>query len=166
MRVPEYRSISKCCAVLLVAAALGVTAVCFVGSGSGRLVADEPRAASEQQQRQCLELLLEIQTLRAQIQQLNEKLELLSQRAHLLARQMIAESDGEVAPEASVNDKYSHLLRKIAVPEDQPGYGDFYDYGYWSGTSWHGHTDLPPGYWVYVFPHWYIWRDCHTQPQQ
>ncbi len=76
-----------------------------------------------------------------------------------------AGDDGKVAPKASVDDKYSHLLRKIAVPEDRGFYGEFYDWGYWSGTSWQGHTDLPPGYWVYVFPHWYIWRDRQDEQQ-
>ena len=52
--------------------------------------------------------------------------------------------------------KYSGLLRKIKVEKDQGSYGEFYDYGYWSGTAWAGYKDLPPGYWVYVAPNWYI----------
>jgi hypothetical protein len=58
--------------------------------------------------------------------------------------------------------KYSKLLRKIEVQEDQSTYGEFYDYGYWSGTSWRGHRDLPPGYWVYVAPHWYIFGEARS----
>lgn len=58
---------------------------------------------------------------------------------------------------ASVNGKYYNLLRTIYVPSDQNSYGNFYEWGYWSGSSWKGHTNLPPGYWVYVYPNWYIW---------
>ncbi len=56
--------------------------------------------------------------------------------------------------------KYSELLRKIDVEKDRNSYGEFHDYGHWSGTSWAGHSDLPPGYWVYVAPNWYIFADA------
>ena len=55
--------------------------------------------------------------------------------------------------------RYSTLLRQIHVPADRETYGDFYDWGYWSGTAYAGHNDLPPGYWVYLFPNWYIFKD-------
>lgn len=166
MRVSMYRYVSTCCVVLVVLGALGAAAVCVVGIGPTPLAADEPRAASEKQEKECLELLGEVQQLRAEVERLNDELSRLSQKANQLARKAFAGDDGKVAPKASVDDKYSHLLRKIAVPEDQGFYGDFYDWGSWSGTSWRGHTDLPPGYWVYVFPHWYIWRDCQEGQQQ
>jgi hypothetical protein len=60
---------------------------------------------------------------------------------------------------ASVNGKYRKLLRKFKVAEDRGSYGDFTDYGYYTGTSWRGHVNLPPGYWVYVYPNWYIWGE-------
>ena len=60
----------------------------------------------------------------------------------------------------SVHGKYRVLLRKIHVPQDTNAYGKFTDYGMYTGDSWAGYTKLPPGYWVYVYPHWYIWRDC------
>lgn len=60
---------------------------------------------------------------------------------------------------ASVNGKYYNLLRTIYVPSDQSSYGDFYDWGHYTGSSWKGHTNLPAGYWVYVYPNWYIWGD-------
>jgi hypothetical protein len=56
--------------------------------------------------------------------------------------------------------RYSTLLKKIEVPNDQVSYGDFCDYGYYSGTSYAGFSDLPPGYWVYLAPHWYIYKDA------
>jgi hypothetical protein len=60
----------------------------------------------------------------------------------------------------SVGGKYRVLLRKIHVPQDKASYGLFSDYGMYTGDSWAGYNNLPPGYWVYVYPHWYIWRDC------
>ena len=56
--------------------------------------------------------------------------------------------------------KYRELLREIDAEGDRASYGEFYDYGHWSGTSWAGHTDLPPGYWVYVAPNWYIFAEA------
>jgi hypothetical protein len=63
------------------------------------------------------------------------------------------------APEvrASVNGKYYNLLSTLYVPQDQGSYGDFYEWGYWSGTSYAGYSNLPAGYWIYVYPNWYIW---------
>ena len=40
----------------------------------------------------------------------------------------------------------------------------FHDFGFWGGTEWRNHKGLPPGHWVYVYPHWYIWRDCTQKP--
>ena len=56
--------------------------------------------------------------------------------------------------------KYNHLLRRIEVKQDRARYGDFYDWGYWAGKSWAGHTDLPPGYWVYLAPDWCIFESA------
>jgi hypothetical protein len=73
---------------------------------------------------------------------------------------------GVVPAQASVNGKYSDLLKVINVPGDQASYGQFNDWGHWTGTSWAGHNNLPPGYWVYVAPNWYIWgKQGAAQPQ-
>jgi hypothetical protein len=58
---------------------------------------------------------------------------------------------------ASVNGKYSNLLMTLYVPQDQASYGSFYDWGYYTGTSYAGYNNIPPGYWVYVYPNWYVW---------
>jgi hypothetical protein len=58
---------------------------------------------------------------------------------------------------ASVNGKYSNLLMTLSVPQDQASYGNFYDWGYYTGTSYAGYNNIPPGYWVYVYPNWYVW---------
>ena len=59
---------------------------------------------------------------------------------------------------ASTANRYDTLLRTIDAPDDRASYGDFCNYGYWTGTSYAGHDDLPPGYWVYVAPKWYIFK--------
>ena len=65
----------------------------------------------------------------------------------------------DVPEQATVGGKYSGLLRKIEVADDEKTYGKFKDYGRYTGTSWKGHKDLPAGYWVYVAPNWYIWKN-------
>jgi len=62
-------------------------------------------------------------------------------------------------PAAHVSGKYAKLLRKIKVEGDLGGYGKFNDYGHHPACNWGGYTNLPGGYWVYVYPHWYIWGE-------
>ena len=62
-------------------------------------------------------------------------------------------------PAPGSRSRYGTLLRKLEIPADQATFGDFCDYGYWSGTQYAGHDDLPPGYWVYLAPNWYIFKD-------
>jgi HEAT repeat protein len=64
-----------------------------------------------------------------------------------------------IPAKAHVDGKYQKLLRRIRVPRDKQNYSDFSDYGHYEGNEWAGYTDLPPGYWVYVYPHWYIWAE-------
>jgi hypothetical protein len=66
--------------------------------------------------------------------------------------------EGTRITRASVQGKYSKLLRRISVPEDK-GQGEFVDYGKYSPGSYGGYDNLPAGYWVYVYPHWYIWSE-------
>jgi len=40
----------------------------------------------------------------------------------------------------------------------QGDYGEFKDYGAFDGTEWASYKGLPKGNWVYVYPHWYIWK--------
>jgi hypothetical protein len=65
---------------------------------------------------------------------------------------------------AAVDGKYRRLLKKIEVRSDITSYGDFKDYGHWDGASYSGHSDLPTGYWVLVYPNWYIWGDIVETP--
>ena len=64
-----------------------------------------------------------------------------------------------IPAKAHVDGKYQKLLRRIRVPRDKQNYSAFSDYGHFEGTEWAGYTNLPTGYWVYVYPHWYIWEE-------
>jgi hypothetical protein len=66
---------------------------------------------------------------------------------------------GHCPPKAHANGKYARLLRKIRVPQDRASYGDYRDYGHSATPEWHGHKGIPTGYWVYVYPDWYIWAE-------
>jgi hypothetical protein len=60
---------------------------------------------------------------------------------------------------ATCNKKYSKLLRKFNVEVDRLEEGMFSDYGYWEGAAkYGGHTNVPAGYWVYVYPDWYVFE--------
>ena len=65
----------------------------------------------------------------------------------------------EARRKASLNNKYRRLQKKIEVPGDLQSFGGFYEYGIWEGRAYAGHTGLPSGYWVYVYPSWYIWGE-------
>ena len=65
----------------------------------------------------------------------------------------------EALKKATAGGKYQMLLRQFKVADDKNSYGDFTDYGAYSGTDYAGFKDLPVGHWVYVAPYWYIWRD-------
>jgi hypothetical protein len=61
----------------------------------------------------------------------------------------------------TVGGKYSDLLHKIPCPEDKSDHGNFEDWSNggkkWEKTEYQDYTDLKPGYWVWVYPHWYVW---------
>lgn len=59
---------------------------------------------------------------------------------------------------ARVHGKYTGLLRKFEADGDFLHYGPFRDWGRWTGSVYQGNVDLPTGYWVYVYPNWYIWE--------
>jgi hypothetical protein len=61
---------------------------------------------------------------------------------------------------ARVGGKYAKLLKRIKVPADKATYRDFTDFGFYQATDWAGYTNLPAGYWVYVYPYWYIWGEA------
>lgn len=64
---------------------------------------------------------------------------------------------------ASVGGKYKNLLKKFEAKVDRGLYTEFRDYGYSSTDRYANQNDLPPGYWVYVFPNWYIWDEIAAE---
>lgn len=75
--------------------------------------------------------------------------------------------EAEALAKAEVNGKYRNLLTKVAAPDDRASYTKFRDYGWYAGTSYKGRYDLPQGYWVYVYPYWYIFGECtQKDPRQ
>jgi hypothetical protein len=68
---------------------------------------------------------------------------------------------GQSPPEqlASLDGKYSSLLRTIEVEPDYLEFGELHDYGFHPACGYRGYEDLPEGYWVYLYPHWYIWGE-------
>lgn len=61
---------------------------------------------------------------------------------------------------AEVGGKYRELLRSIEVEPDYLEYGDFKEYGHYEACGYRGYDSLPEGYWVYVYPRWYIWAEA------
>jgi hypothetical protein len=60
---------------------------------------------------------------------------------------------------ASLEGKYSRLQHAIYAPNDGTIYQPYQDFGYWNGGFYAGVSNLQPGYWVYVHPRWYVWKD-------
>jgi hypothetical protein len=77
-------------------------------------------------------------------------------------------SEELAAKKATVDGKYSKLLRKILIERDHVDEGAFTDYGIWRSAVYGGYKDLPDGYWVYVYPNWYIFGETSEEkkPQE
>jgi hypothetical protein len=69
-----------------------------------------------------------------------------------------------IPAKAHCGGRYAKLLRKIHVPQDRNSYGDYHEFGHYQATDWQGHKNIPAGYWVYVFPNWYIWGEVKGLP--
>ncbi len=65
----------------------------------------------------------------------------------------------EALAKARVGGKYKTLLEIIEVEADYRQYAAFHDFGRYDATDYAGHENLPAGYWVYVYPNWFIWQD-------
>ncbi len=63
----------------------------------------------------------------------------------------------QIPPKASANGKYANLLQVLNCPNDKDTYGEFIDYGHYSGGTWCDTTGKA-GFWVWVAPNWYIWE--------
>lgn len=77
--------------------------------------------------------------------------------------------EGEALAKAEVDGKYRGLLQKIGAPDDRERYPEFHDFGHYRETDYLGHKNVPAGYWVYVYPYWYIWEErlrTDTPPEE
>lgn len=66
---------------------------------------------------------------------------------------------------ASVGGKYRNLLRTFPREYDYLGFTGFQDLGKREIENYNGFTNLPPGYWVYAYPNWYIWGELADHQQ-
>ncbi|HPA71541.1 MAG TPA: hypothetical protein PKY31_04685 [Spirochaetota bacterium] len=81
------------------------------------------------------------------------------------ARDSAITGPAKVADErASVNGKYRDLIQKVHCPDDVNQYGEFHDYGHWTGSE-HCGQQVSSGFWVYVSPDWYVWRTQNDLPR-
>lgn len=72
---------------------------------------------------------------------------------------LFATSQASASCSIDQGNKYTHQIYKLLVPEDVKKYGSCNDYGYWKGGTYKNHTGIPPGYWVYAEPYWYVWAE-------
>src|SRR5262249_42186186 len=61
--------------------------------------------------------------------------------------------------------KYAMLLHQFKVEKDRETYKDFQDVGPRDVRDYAGQNNLAKGFWVYVYPYWYIWRDLTSTPK-
>jgi hypothetical protein len=70
----------------------------------------------------------------------------------------------EAYRKARGNGKYAMLLGQFKVERDYSTYNGFHEGGLIQKSRYAGYNNLPPGYWVYVYPYWYVWRDLTAVP--
>lgn len=68
-----------------------------------------------------------------------------------------------VLEQASLQGKYSVLQHVLTAPGDAPFWGRKPEHGYWNGTIYQMQEGLRPGYWVYVKPRWFVWKNCRGE---
>ena len=140
----------------------------FVGSGNFSQVLELAQSAIGDdptgQRREFLTLVRQTQHLEHQRgAQIAELSKMVREDEQLIQRRDEAAKNAELMAKASCSGKYKTLLRQLEVPSDQASYGDLKDFGRWEGTEYQSYKNLPPGYWVYAAPHWYIWNETTEQ---
>jgi len=82
------------------------------------------------------------------------------------AVQQLAKPDSSLQKleKASCHGKYRMLLRQFKTVHDVDAPNGFRELGLLKLASYAGQTGLPMGYWVYVEPYWFIWRDLAVLP--
>jgi hypothetical protein len=66
--------------------------------------------------------------------------------------------DPEAALAKAQSTGYTGLERSLLARFDYLQYGEFHDYGHSKESFYAGVKDIPPGYWVYVYPRWYVFK--------
>ncbi len=59
---------------------------------------------------------------------------------------------------ADVGGKYGGLIMTLICPQDREEYGPFKDWGWWGAGAPYCGQKTKPGYWVFRYPYWYVWR--------
>lgn len=72
----------------------------------------------------------------------------------------------EIALQKAKSGKYSMLISQIFAPKDQQKWGAYCDHGYQKTPRPRKGIPQPRGYYVYVYPHWYVWRHNKSQEQK
>src|SRR5438067_66355 len=70
-----------------------------------------------------------------------------------------ADSAPPSKPDAAQMEKVRKLIQQLGDNQDKASYNEFNDYGHYPATDYAGYTGIPEGYWVYVYPNWYIWGE-------
>ena len=60
---------------------------------------------------------------------------------------------------AVCNYKYRTLRYTIFAPQERVSHGDFLEFGYRKRSEYLGQTKIPEGYWIWVYPHWFIFEE-------
>jgi hypothetical protein len=116
------------------------------------------------------ELLGRLKKLQADLEKKGKADQANAVRERLLLAQTLTEDHplGKASSRAILTKagagRYKRLTRVLLLPSDQANYNQFTDFGFWQGTAYGGAADLSPGYWVYVYPRWFIWRDGPPRP--
>lgn len=66
--------------------------------------------------------------------------------------------DPDAALRKAQSGGYTGVERTLLARYDYLRYGEYHDYGYSKESVYAGVKDIPPGYWVYVYPHWYVFK--------
>ena len=56
-------------------------------------------------------------------------------------------------------DRYQGLLHVVYLPSDKAGYTEYRDYGFSNTPNYGNKNGLTAGFWVYVYPRWYVWKE-------
>ncbi|WP_160148373.1 serine/threonine-protein kinase [[Leptolyngbya] sp. PCC 7376] len=63
-----------------------------------------------------------------------------------------------VVDETSAYGRYTDLIQVITCDTALEEYGSYNDWGYWEADGTVCGADAQSGYWVYVYPDWYVWE--------